>query len=251
MASIPTPADLSVVRRINVLRGLKPAVVEELIAPAQVLVLQDGESLFHQGDPATAFFIVTDGWVKIHRITEAGDEAVIYVFAKGDSIAEAVAFTGHAYPASAQAVTDARIVRIPADHVLRCIRSAPDIAIAMLASTSLHLLNLVQQIEQLKAKSGFQRVAAFLASLCSVDQGSCTIALPYDKSLIAGRLGLMPESLSRAFTKLKPLGVEVRASHVVVTDVAKLRRYARGDRGSTRALLAAVSKPNRGRSKTA
>jgi hypothetical protein len=58
--------------------------------------------------------------------------------------------------------------------------------------------------------------------------------LPYDKVLIAGRLGLKPESLSRAFAKLRPVGVEVRASHVVVHDVGKLRKIATGDRGSSR-----------------
>jgi CRP-like cAMP-binding protein len=100
----------------------------------------------------------------------------------------------------------------------------------MIASTSQHLHNLVYQVEQLKAQTGVQRVAEFLASLATVDHGPCAIALPYDKVLIAGRLGLKPESLSRAFAKLKQLGVEVHASHVLVNDVAKLRNYANGDR---------------------
>jgi hypothetical protein len=52
------------------------------------------------------------------------------------------------------------------------------------------------------------------------------ITLPYDKTLIAGRLGLQPEYLSRVFAKLRGLGVNVHASHVVVTDVSKLKRLA-------------------------
>lgn len=237
----PTPADLDVVRRTHMFRGLKPLMVEKLIAPARVLAMREGQILFSQGDPAEAFFIIAEGWVKVHRTTEAGDEAVIYVFAKGDSIAEAVAYTGRVYPASAQVVSDARIVQIPADHLVRCIRTTPDIALAMLASTSNHLLNLVQQIEQLKAKSGFQRVAGFLASLSSVEEGASTIVLPYDKNLIAGRLGLTPESLSRAFTKLRPLGVTVSASTVHVSEVARLRQYASGNRVSTRAFCPSTS----------
>ncbi len=42
----------------------------------------------------------------------------------------------------------------------------------------------------------------------------------YDKSLIAGRLGLKPESLSRVFAKLRLVGVDVRASDVVVSEIA-------------------------------
>ena len=237
MASKPTASDLQIIMRIAVFRGLKPETVEHIIAPATAVMLTAQECLFRQGDPATAFFITITGWVKLYRITQAGEETVIHTMTKGDSFAEAVAFTGNRYPATAEAVSDARIVRIPADHIVRCIRESPDIALAMIASTSQHLHHLVLQVEQLKAQSGVQRVAEFLASLAPSDNGSCVIALPYDKVLIAARLGLKPESLSRAFAKLKAVGVTVHASHVAVSDVGKLRRLAADDRGAIRGSL--------------
>lgn len=237
MSSTPSVDDLNIVRRINVFRGLNPLMIERLIAPAVTLTFREREVVFRQGDAAAAFFIVIDGWVKLYRITVAGEEAIIHVFAKGDSFAEAVAFTGHPYPATAEAVTDARIVRISAEHVVKCIRSSPEIALAMIASTSQHLHHLIQQVEQLKAQTGVQRVAEFLASLCPPGKGKHTIALPYDKALIAGRLGLKPESLSRAFAKLRSVGVEVHASHVDVRDADRLRQLASDDRGIARELL--------------
>jgi cytochrome d1-like heme-containing protein len=87
-----------------------------------------------------------------------------------------VAFTGHPYPATAEPVSDTRVVCIPADHVVKCIRGMPDIALAMIASTSQHLHHMVQRVEQLKARTGVQRVAEFLASLCPASEGPCTIA---------------------------------------------------------------------------
>jgi CRP-like cAMP-binding protein len=232
----PSDADLQLVSRIAVFGGLKPETVQRLIAPATVVTLKQGHPLFRQGDPAAAFFIVVEGWIKLYRITLAGEEAVIHVLTKGESFAEAVAFTGNRYPATAEAVSNARVVRIPADHVVRCIREMPDIALAMIASTSQHLRRLVQEVEQLKAQSGIQRVAEFLVSLCPPSGGPHTIALPYDKALIAGRLGLKPESLSRAFSKLRSVGVDVKASHVVVHEVAKLRNLAADERIRAREL---------------
>jgi hypothetical protein len=61
--------------------------------------------------------------------------------------------------------------------------------------------------------------------------------LPYDKVLIAVRLGLKPESLSRAFAKLRSIGVAVHASHVAVSDVAKLRQLASDERAAIRSTL--------------
>jgi CRP-like cAMP-binding protein len=226
MASKVTLGDLQIISRIAIFRGLKPDTVKHIIAPASTLMLKARECLFRQGDPATAFFITIDGWVKLYRNTVSGEETVIHTLTKGDSFAEAVAFGGTSYPATAEAVSDARVVRIPADHIVRCIHESPDIALAMIASTSQHLHHLVQQVEQLKAQSGVQRVAEFLVSLAPVEHGSCVIALPYDKVLIAGRLGLKPESLSRTFAKLRSIGVVVQASQVAVSDVAKLRELA-------------------------
>ena len=240
MAQHLTAGDLQIITRIAVLRGLKPETVEHIIAPATAVALKAHTTLFRQGDPATAFFIVVDGWVKLYRINVSGEETVIHILTRGDSFAEAVAFTNARYPATAEAVTDARVVRIPANHIVACIRESPDIALAMIASTSQHLRHLVRQVEQLKAQSGVQRVAEFLASLSATEQGHCAVALPYDKVLIAGRLGLTPESLSRAFARLRSIGVVVDNAHVVVKDVAKLRQLASDDRSAVRGTLRAV-----------
>jgi len=240
MLSAPTSEDLDVVRRINVFRGLNHLMFNHLIESAGTLTLKERQVVFRQADPATAFFIVIDGWVKLYRMTVAGDEAVIQVFARGDSFAEAAALTGDPYLATAETVSNARVVRVPAEHVVKCIHSMPDIGLAMIASTSQHMHHLAQQVEQLKAQTGLQRVAEFLVGLCPPDKDKCTVALPYDKALIAARLGLKPESLSRAFAKLRSVGVDVNASHVIVRDMHKLSHLASDDRESMRRTLGAA-----------
>ena len=232
-----TAGDLQIITRVAIFRGLKPETVEHIIAPATAVVLRPHELIMRQDDPATAFFIVIDGWVKLYRNNLSGDETVIELVTKGDSFAESIAFTGNRYMATAETVSNVRVGRIPADHLVRCIRASPDIALAMIASVSQHMHHLVQQVEQLKAQSGVQRVAEFLTSLSLAERGRCALALPYDKLLIAGQLGLKPESLSRAFAKLRTIGVTVDASHVEVKDVAKLRQLADEDRSAVRDTL--------------
>jgi len=226
----PTPMDLEVAAQIPFLSGLRPQSLAVLLRGAGVVNLRPGHALFRQGDAAVAFSVIVDGWIKLYRVTPAGDEAVLSVVTKGESFAEAVTFTSGRHPATACAVTRARVLTIPADHVVKCIRGMPDIAIAMIACTSEHLHQMVQRIEQLTAQSATQRVAGFLTSLAPCTKGPCTIALPYDKSVIAGRLGLKPESLSRIFAKLRSVGVDVRASHVIVSEMARLRGLVASDR---------------------
>jgi CRP/FNR family transcriptional regulator, dissimilatory nitrate respiration regulator len=219
-------ADIDILRQAPMFSALAGPVLDELLAGASIKPVSRGELLFVQGDPVTSFFVVLDGWVKIYRLTPSGSEAVVAVFTRGQSFAEAAAFVGGRFPASGEAVTDGRILRLSSGNLLRLIRQNPDIGISMLATTSMHLHMLVQQIEQLKAHTGAQRVAEFLSSLCRADSGNCSINLPYDKALIAGRLGMQPESLSRAFARLKSIGVHIEQNQAHIKDIEKLRLYA-------------------------
>ena len=113
------------------------------------------------------------------------------------------------YPVSAEAVSPCEVMHIPSPLLLSLMKEDPEIGVSILASTFTHLHALVAQLEQLKAQTGAQRVAEFLLNLCETNLDGCEVELPYDKMLIAGRLGMKPESLSRAFSRLKAVGVKI------------------------------------------
>lgn len=225
MSLLIESSDKDIVRAAPIFSGLPQPTFDALLAGATVKAISRGELLFVQGDPVNYFFVVLDGWVKIYRLTPSGGEAVVAVFTRGQSFAEAAAFVGGRFPASGEAVTEGRLLCVQSGNLLRLIRENAEIGLAMLAATSMHLHMLIQQIEQLKAHTGAQRVAEFLASLCEDQVGTSRLNLPYDKTLIAGRLGMQPESLSRAFARLKQIGVSIEQNIAVIDDIGKLRRY--------------------------
>ncbi len=205
-------------------------IADALLARATVVSVERGTMIFAQDDPADAIFIVLEGWVKLYRIAPAGAEAIVGVFTKGHSFGEAVALRQATYPVYSEAVTDSILLRIEARELLRRLYDSPEVAISMLTATYAHLHNMVAQIEQLKAQTGPQRVAEFLLDLAESQIGSCSVELPYDKVLIAGRLGMKPESLSRAFLKLKEQGVRIMQNSAEIEDTDALRAFAERDR---------------------
>lgn len=204
--------------------------VETLLSRSTVKTFERGNLLFQRGEAAHSIYIVLDGWVKLTRISNNGAEAVVAVFTNGGSFGEAAAFQDDVYPVAAEAVTDCRVIALPARVILRIMDSQPELCRGVLAATFKHLHELVTQVEQLKAKTGAQRVAEFLLDLCRAKTGSCTVTLPYEKILIAGRLGMKPESLSRAFSRLKDCGVSISQNHAAIDDVAELREFIEKDR---------------------
>lgn len=220
-------------RQSLLLANIPAQVVESLLARSTTTEVERGTMLFAQGDPADAIFVVLEGWVKLYRLAPSGAEAVVGVFTKGHSFGEAVALRQVTYPVYAETVTDSTLLRLDARDMLRLLVDSPEIAISMLTATYAHLHNLVSQIEQLKAQTGPQRVAEFLLDLADSKIGSCSVELPYDKVLIAGRLGMKPESLSRAFSKLKEQGVKIMQSSAEIEDVDALRAFAERDRAES------------------
>lgn len=227
------PSDWRIVRGTPLFGAISQDVAQGLIGNQPVRVYEKSTVLFQQGEPANSFFVILDGWVKVYRMTPDGSEAVVGVFRRGETFAEAAIFLGSRYPVSAEVVTTSRLLRIDGEMLRRRIREQPDLALSMLASASHHLKFLVEQIEQIKLLSGPQRIADFLVRLCSKTSGEETVELPYEKALIANRLGMKPESLSRALAKLRPHGVTVDREMVNIADVGALTEFVEtgGDLG--------------------
>lgn len=222
--------DLEILRHIPLFAGLDEPQLDGLLRDVSVREHPKGLLLFQQGDTADRFYVVLSGWVKIFRLTQDGDQAVMGLFTRGESFAEAAMFMGGQFPASAEVVEQARLLRVESGPFEKRLNAEPEIAVAMLASVSRRMHYLVGQIEQLQVRSGTQRVADFLLKLCPAGDGPTEIALPYDKSLIASRLGMKPESFSRALARLRDLGVRSERSHVSISDAAALAEYCAGGR---------------------
>jgi len=220
---------IEVARQSLLFASVPEDVAEKLIVASHVRRFDRGATIFLQGEPARSIYIVAEGWVKLYRIAPNGAEAVVGVFTRGRSFGEAVALRHAAYPVAAEAVTDCTLVQVDAGALLREFRDVPEVAIAVLSSTFAHLQALVGQVEALKAQTAAQRVAEFLRDLAICDGGRCEVVLPYDKALIAGRLGMKPESLSRAFAKLREHGVNIRQNMAEIEDLERLQNYALAD----------------------
>ncbi|MDA3859311.1 MAG: Crp/Fnr family transcriptional regulator [Roseovarius sp.] len=218
-----------IARESLLLRSLPSPVTDRLLSDATFREITRGETVFLQGERAQVIHVVLDGWVKLYRVSANGNEAVVDVFTRGHSFGEAVAFRQQPYPVSAEAVSDCALMLIPARSFNTILEQEPELSLAVIASTFQRLHELVAQVEQIKAQTGAQRVADFLLRLCNCQTGPCEVTLPYDKALIAGRLGMKPESLSRAFSKLKVVGVCVSRHHAKIDDIKLLQEYAEKD----------------------
>ena len=221
-----TPDDTWKLRSSTLFSGVSQEILQEIVGNIPPRRYDKGQIIFQQGEPADHFYVILGGWVKLYRQHSSGEETVLHIFKGGDSFAEAAMFGGYRYPATAEAVEETRLQSINCNHFKKLLGENPDIAMSMLAATAVHLKSLVIEIEQVKGRNSLQRLAFFLIDLCPTDSLATTIELPYEKALVASRLGIRPESLSRLLNKLQGYGVSCEKNEVTISDVVALRDLA-------------------------
>jgi CRP-like cAMP-binding protein len=72
-----------------------------------------------------------------------------------------------------------------------------------------HLLSTIDCLASDRMQTAPQRVATYLLTHCKAEGLAASMRLPFQKSLLARKLGLAPEALSRAFSSLRAAGVTV------------------------------------------
>jgi len=224
MSKALTSAEFDKVGQVGLFQGLDKAELETLLKHAVLIQEEKGSLLFSQGDPADRFYIILEGRVKLFTANEEGEESIVEIFNPTNSFAEAAMFASGRFPVNCETVIPSRLIRIDGDPFLGVLRNHPNIGRVILSKMAQRYRRLLNQISQLKTQSPAQRLGAFFLSLAEGNEGMA-VALPYDKNLIAARVGMKPESLSRALTRLREIGVDCQKRELVVEDLDKLREF--------------------------
>ena len=213
--------------------GLGREHVEFLPAPSRPIVLPAGQVLFRRGTPSTGFYLVRDGRMQLSVSNSEGMVKVLEIISPGGAFGHAVMFLRAPYPVDATALVDTHLVFVPAAAVDRILDEDPAMARLMLASMAKRLQSKVQDIAMLSLQSATQRIIAYVLGAMRDDAGqagpSTTVELPALKQVLASRLGMTPETFSRAVRTLSSEGLLTMDGSVVqIPDVAALDAYARG-----------------------
>lgn len=172
--------------------------------------------------------MVQQGWIKLFRETLDGEQAIIDILPAGNLFGETALFENGTYAYSAEVIEQAQIIRFPLKTLQREIETNNQLALSMLKTMSRYRREQEMEIEHRTLQSAPQRIGCFLLRL--IDQhkpGPINIHLPYDKTLLAARLGMQPETFSRALARLKDeTGIEIKGSTIQARSFEQLSEYA-------------------------
>lgn len=190
-----------------------------------------GDVLFAEGKRADGFFVVCSGRVKVYKVSFDGREQILHLFDAGNILGEVPVFAGGAYPAHAEALTDARALFIPREGFIRLIQEESDLALAMLAVLSRKLRHFTHLVESLSLKEVPGRLASYLLSMREQSGLEDAVDLEISKTQLAALLGTIPETLSRIFSKMVAAGlIAMQGRTIRIKDPEGLMALAQGEK---------------------
>ncbi|HEY8289853.1 MAG TPA: cyclic nucleotide-binding domain-containing protein [Acetobacteraceae bacterium] len=221
---------LAALRSIPLLRELNQALLTRLAQISRLTDAPEDAILYRQGEVADPFYIILQGQISGFSTAPNGTTAVVEVMRAGETLGLANVLAGQRRQLSAQAITPCQLLAIDTAGLLALVTQETSLVTVLLRAQAKEFRALVRQVCDLKLRTTAQRLGCYLLSLSQQAHGNTTaLRLPFDKRLLAARLGCRQENLSRAFAALRSFGVETHGARVILHDIAKLRDYSEPD----------------------
>ena len=221
---------------LSIFRALEPERREKLIRSGAMVCFSKGEPLFLDHSPATAFFIIQSGRVKLRRVSNSGHEVVLHLAGAGHLIGStALAGSGQNYALDAIAFEPVTALRFCRRQFLEAASGKPEVFMSLLSDLSSRLEDIYTTRETMH-KPVPQRIAALLIKqalppdVASVEWTRHPLnEVRLTKSQVATFVGTTTETATRILSKWRKRGlIDSGRGRLSLKNPAEIYQLSRG-----------------------
>ena len=203
-----------------------------LVALGTPRAYRAGAALILEGDESKHVFVLLEGSVKVASTAPDGRELLLAVRGAGEVIGELSALEGghSARSASVLALELVRARSIPGQEFLDYLAAHPQAMLLLVRGLIGRLRDADRRRVEFGSFDTLHRVARLLAELAEATgrpaADGVELGIPLSQEELAGMVSASRESVTRALTTLRRLGlVTTGRKSVVVNDIAALRAF--------------------------
>ncbi len=222
---MPTRLLLKRLKTFDFLRGVDDETLTRLAQSAVWKVYPTDAVVFWEGDTEPNLYYLQYGWLKAVKTSPDGRQQTLRFLGPGEIFNEVGVFTRRASPATAIAMEESGIWRIPRAALEELLLAHPQTALQIMENMANRFIQLVDLMADLSLRSVEARVAKLL-----LEQGDRDVIerQPWTtQTEMAAHIGTVPDVLGRVFRELTKAGlIEVDHQHIRILDRAGLSERA-------------------------
>jgi CRP/FNR family transcriptional regulator, transcriptional activator FtrB len=218
-------ADFEDTRALPVFHGVEPATVDALLQASFVQHFPAHMDILLEGETPEFMHVLMEGRVGLVA-THGTRETILDVLAPGKAFIVSAVMLDRPYLVTARALSPSRLLLMPAELVRRAFLNDASFARRIAMELAVVSRGLIKEIKNQKLRTGLERLSNWLLVQDRAAGGRGTFELPIDKRVLAARLGMAPEVLSRLLANLAQSGVTVVGPQITIRDHAALAAVA-------------------------
>jgi CRP-like cAMP-binding protein len=218
-----------VVSNLPLFRDVGRAHVQLAASHARIEYCRRGALIAKRGERLPGVIAVAYGLVKLVLPRRKGEEKVLRFVGANETFGEAVALLDRPCSLDVVALADSMLAIIPARPLRQLQERDVTFAGNLVRTLAEGQIRLVGEIDASTGRSSAQRLAAYLESLAHPANGSeaCAVQLPVSKTVLAARLGITKETMSRLLRELKDQGlILMQRGNITILDRPRLAGIA-------------------------
>lgn len=217
--------------RIELFKDLSEKELSEVEQTSLKETYKKKETIFSEGEPSDWLYILTKGKVKITKLSYEGKEIILEIIKAPDFFGGLAALKGFPYPASAIAMEDSEVIKIPRGVFLKLVEKYPSINKAMLS----FLIDRVKVTQETLKNVALERVETRVASALlrlsekygRPQEDGLLIDLRLTKQELADMVGTTVETAIRIMSKFKKSGyLNEKDGRVIIKNLNKLKELS-------------------------
>lgn len=199
----------------------------EMLQKAKITTILNDHILYQEGDPITSVFQVINGQIKKSILTEAGQEILLYIYSKGELIADSAIVDSLPYPVTliSRGTTQLRVwSREDIGHFRRTYH---DVEEAMIKQVNRRLRATLQLIKEILTLPVSLRIASRVNEISGIKElYSQDTQLILSQMDIGMMVGTTRQTVNKTLQQMKSLGlIESQYGKIKINDKNKLEEF--------------------------
>lgn len=218
--------DIEALRSLGIFKDVSEATFARATEPSFLQYFPAGTRLLEENHPADFLYIILDGLIEMYS-DRAGSETVLEILEPVNLFIIAAVLNNDICLQSARSLTASRILMIPATVVRTLMTQDVAFMKAIVFELACAYRRTIRELKNQKVRSGSERLANWLLSEYKRNGSKDEFDIRVEKRILAMRLGMTPENLSRNFLTLQAHGVRSNNYRIKISDVFSLMKFAK------------------------